>query len=203
VKKLPTEHHGYGISRQDVTFLLSYLITAIKQLHERLISMPILRVFLVMIVWPGGVASAQELLLLTLSQDGHTNSAKSYGTKAPTTLTVLEGNKVILQNSSGKDYRLQASQSGWSWTQVQQVPREMTYIAVTPQLQGTTAQLEVEYSNVDGDNATSYTSTVKGELGEWIPLLQTSGNVQPDRGKRYSTQDGASQLSVRVERAGQ
>jgi len=149
------------------------------------------------------VLQAQELLLLTFAQ-GKPGVGKVYGSEkvAPApTLTVVEGQEVLLQKSSGTDYQLQSSPHGWAWTQVQQVARDATSIAVTPRRQGEKVNLEVKYFSRERGESIAYTSTVNGDIGQWIPLMQAAGTTQSNSSKAYVAGNMANQLSIRVDRA--
>lgn len=155
---------------------------------------------IILLLFPVPLVFSQELLQLSFAE-GRSPASKVYGTVPVTTVSVSAGQQVVLQKSSGRDYRLQASEFGRAWTQVQQVPRNATAIAVTPRLSGTEVLLEVTYSNVEGDEALNYSSSIKGELDSWIPLYQSAAASETEGARHYSTAGQSSQLSVRVERA--
>ena len=160
----------------------------------------LLRALLFLFFLPHSVVQGQELLLLTFAT-GQPNTNKVYSTTSELTFSVADGQQVILQKSEGRDYRLSASPYGWSWTQVQQVARDATFIMVTPRRQGKKVSLEVNYSLKKGDDSLAYKSTVTGNIGQWIPLLQSASSTQASGVKRYTSGGEAKQLSVRVETA--
>lgn len=146
-------------------------------------------------------AFAADMLTLSFSEKPAARG-KVYGTSAaPTTPTIStrSGERVLLQQQSGRDYQLQGTPLGRAWTQVQQVPRQATSLAVTPLVEGDRVTLDIEYSRKEADDALEYSGRVNGALGEWIPLLQ--GGSQGATGvKTWSAGKNASGLSVRVER---
>jgi len=153
------------------------------------------------VLWQPGAAQAQELLLLTFAE-GPTDTGKIYSTKTITqspALSVVEGEQVIWQKSSGRDYQLQAAPRSWTWTQVQQVARAETCIAVTPRREGEKVSVEVKYFTREGGQSVSYSSIVYGVVGQWIPLLQPTKVSQTDGSIVYSAGDSTRQLSLKVE----
>ncbi len=158
-------------------------------------------IMLSILLWPLGVVQAQELLFLTFAE-GPTDTGKIYSTEtiaqAPT-LSVVEGQQVIWKKSRGRDYQLQAAPQSWTWTQVQQVAREETYIAVTTRSEGEKVSVEVNYFNREGEQSMSYNSTVYGVMGQWIPLLQPTTSPQADGKKVYTVGNSTQQLSLKVE----
>lgn len=141
---------------------------------------------------------AQELLLLSFSEGAP--AAGSYSTREPITLSVTDGQEVMLARASGRDYQLEASDADWTWTQVQQLPRNSSSLKVTPQRRDQDVLLQISYVSKDGDDSLSYTSTVAGKLGEWIPL-SSSQRPADSTGRRYSTAARANNLAVKVELA--
>tara|TARA_R110002110_G_scaffold205066_7_gene417277 strand:- start:433775 stop:434269 length:495 start_codon:yes stop_codon:yes gene_type:complete len=146
--------------------------------------------------------SAAENLRITVTQSppgsGHTIS--THTTEAQTTLTVKNGQQVILQRSSGRDYVLQAASPGWTWTQIQQRPEEELVMAITPTLKDENVEVQLNYSARDGDRATHYSSAVESKLGEWIHL--TGSGPQQVSGRSYSTSDTGEELWLQVDRTG-
>jgi len=57
------------------------------------------------------------------------------------------------------------------------------------------------FSSRKGDEATLYSSTVRGGLGQWIPLLQASETADSTGGNHYSTATQRQNLAVKVEPA--
>ena len=143
-------------------------------------------------------AWSQQALLLSLKAGQ--GADRVYSTRGATQLQVVEGARVILQRSRGRDYRLEAAERGWTWFQVQQVPAEETYIAVTPSIDGDRVALDVHYAGKDGDDTVSLTTSVVGELGEWIVLLGQDGAALERGGRRYSTAADGQRLAIKVER---
>ena len=160
-----------------------------------------IRVVLCALLWPLCAVHGQETLYLTFGQ-GQNGATKTYGTATisyPPVLSVQEGQRVILQKSHGTDYRVEASSQGWSWAQVQQIAVAETSISVIPKRQGDSVSVEVNYYLREGDQSVSYSSTVQGRLGQWIPLLQPStGNSVPGT-KVYSAWDSNNMLALKVE----
>ena len=141
---------------------------------------------------------AQESLQLTF---GHgPDTGKLYSTRSFPSLRVQDGKQVILQRSSGTDYRLQASKHSLTWFQVQEVPAAETYIAVTPQVTDDQVTLEIKYSDSAAAEAVYYSSTVSGDLSKWIPLLHFAGAEPEAGGKQYSSSTSSEPLSIRVDR---
>lgn len=141
------------------------------------------------------------MLYLTFGQ-GQDGAAKTYGTSTisyPPVMSVLEGERVTLQKSHGTDYRMQASPQGWTWAQVQQVALAETSISVISRRQGEGVSVEVSYYLREGDQSVSYSSTVQGRLGEWIPLLQASADTSAPGSKVYAAGDSSNTLAVKVE----
>lgn len=164
--------------------------------------MPHLPLLLLFLLWTSAVAHAQEPLLLTFTQ-GAIDTDRTYSTDSATSthkFSVVSGQQVILQNTSGQDYRIQNVPGSWSWVQVQQVAKNSTYIALAPHLQGEKVTVDVNYSFREGNNSTVYSSTVSGVVGEWILLLQPGGNLHTDDSKVYSSEPKSRRLSVRVDR---
>ena len=147
-------------------------------------------------------AQAQTLLHLTFAQ-GPPPSGKVYGIAAQhtaTTLSVVNGQQAVLQRNTGRDYRLQGAVQSWTWTQVQQVAANETYIAVTPREHNGNVTVDITYSNKQGDKSTVYSSTVSGELGSWIALIGDAGQANNKTTKVYTAGDLSQQLSLKVER---
>ena len=141
------------------------------------------------------------MLYLTFVQ-GPPPNGRVYGASTEqktTTLSVMDGKQVVLQRKSGKDYQLQAAPGSWTWAQVQQVAANETYIAVTPRILGEKVTVEVAYSNTQGDKSMAYTSTVDGEIGNWIPLLNSADRSNAENVKVYTAGDLTQQLSLKVE----
>ena len=156
-------------------------------------------VLTVLLLSHGSEARAQDLLRLTFTSGPV--SGTSYSTQAVTTLTTLDDRRVILARSAGTDYQTQSSRGFWSWTEVQQVPREATYLAITPTRQGDDVVLDIQFESRKGNDAIRYSSTVKGRLGQWIPLLQPSDHVDAAGDRHYSTATDRQRLAVLVELA--
>ena len=156
---------------------------------------------MLVLLLPLGTAQAQEVLRVTLAE-GPLHSGRVYnsaaGAQTPT-LTVINGQQAIWQKSSGRDYQLQAAPHSWSWTQVQQVTQAETSIAVTPQREGDKVSVKVDYFVREGDQSVSYSSTVAGAVGEWIPLLQPTNDDSHSGSKVYRAGDLSQQLSLKVE----
>lgn len=165
--------------------------------------MSISRSILLVLLCCAAQTQAQVLLHLTFAA-GPPPNGKVYGTvaeQAATTLSVVDGERAVLQRKTGKDYRLLGAAQSWSWTQVQQVATNETYIAVTPHARDGNVTVDVTYSNTQGDKSTAYSSTVSGELGSWIPLIGGS-NTSNNKGiKMYSAGDLSQQLSLKVEQS--
>ncbi|MEZ5569455.1 MAG: hypothetical protein R3E54_14115 [Halioglobus sp.] len=142
---------------------------------------------------------AQALLRLTFSEG--IPAAHSYSTRAPLNLAVVDGEEVILERASGRDYRLEASNAAWAWTQVQQIPRDSSSLKLTPSRLANGVLLQVSYRAREGDEVIAYTSTVSGEMGEWIVLLGSERERSKDGGRRYATASGTPDLAVKVELA--
>jgi hypothetical protein len=158
-------------------------------------------VLLLGLLYCGAQAQAQTMLHLTFAV-GPPPNGKIYGTaaeQAATTLSVVDGGQVVLQRKTGRDYRLQGAEQNWSWTQVQQVSTNQTYIAVTPRTRDGSVTVDVAYSNTQGDKSTAYSSTVSGELGSWIPLIGGSITSKNGSTKVHSAGDISQQLSLKVE----
>jgi hypothetical protein len=163
--------------------------------------MNISRSILLVLLCCGVQTQAQALLHLTFAA-GPLPSGKVYGTTAAqtaTTLSVVDGQQVVLQRKTGRDYRLQGAAQSWSWTQVQQVSANEIYIAVTPRTHDGNVTVDVTYSNRQGDKSTAYSSTVRGELGSWIPLIGGSNTGNNRNTNVYSAGDLSQQLSLKVE----
>lgn len=144
---------------------------------------------------------AQTLLHLTFVA-GPLPSGKVYGTTAKQTakaLSVGDGQQAVLQRKTGRDYRLQGAAQNWSWTQVQQVAVNETYIAVTPHIHDGKVTVDVTYSNTQGDKSTSYSGAVMGELGSWITLIGGPSTANSKNTNVYSAGDLSQQLSLKVE----
>ncbi|MDZ7784028.1 MAG: hypothetical protein U5K56_14190 [Halioglobus sp.] len=156
-------------------------------------------VVLALLLSHGSPAWAQDLLLTFASG---LPSDTTHSTQAVTSLTTVDGRRVVLARSEGTDYESRASRGFWSWTQVQQIPRDATHLAVTPTRQGDDVVLDIQYSSRKGDEAILYSSTVKGRLGQWIPLLQPADTADSAGGNHYSTATQRQRLAVKVEPAG-
>ncbi len=144
-------------------------------------------------------AQGQELLQLTFKQ-GPVLAGQSYGSKPGSpTMSVLNGQQLILKRSSGTDYQIQAS--GWSWGQVQQTPRNETSLVVSPTLDNEKVSIQVNYHRRDGDDSITYQGNVIGDIGKWIPLLSSSHDTATGTSRTYSAGSTLSRLSVKVERA--
>lgn len=164
--------------------------------------MNIFRLIIIVLLHCACAAHAQTLLHLTFAQ-GPPPNGKVYGIAAEqtaTTLSVVNGHQVVLQRNTGRDYRLQSAVQSWTWTQVQQVAANETYIAVTPREDNGNVTVEITYSNKQGDKSTAYSSTVSGELGSWIALIGDTGTAHNKTTKVYTAGDLSQQLSLKVER---
>jgi hypothetical protein len=157
-----------------------------------------LRIILLLSIWPLHLAHGQELLFLSFTTE-NPGEGKMYSTAATHKISVAEGHQVLLQKSKGRDYRLSSPDYGWSPLQLEQIPTETTLILVTPQRQGDKLLLVVNYIASKRDDKLSYSGTVPGEIGQWIPLLQqTLGNAGAGS-KIYTTDDPSKQLWVKVD----
>tara|TARA_R110000823_G_scaffold47903_15_gene121904 strand:- start:17428 stop:17964 length:537 start_codon:yes stop_codon:yes gene_type:complete len=161
--------------------------------------LPRLLFFCWLSIGPASGALAQEMLVLSFSEG--VPEAGSYSTREAPTLSVVDGQTVILERASGRDYQLQASDAEWTWTQVQQVPRTSSSLKITPNRRADEVQLELAYASKDGDDTLAYTTTVTGKLGEWIPLLSTARQSSDAGGRHYSTAAQARDLAVKVQLA--
>jgi hypothetical protein len=154
------------------------------------------------ILFCAAAAQAQSLLHLTIAQGHPPSGNKVYGNvaqQAATTLSVVNGQQVVLQRKTGSDYRLQGTQQSWAWTQIQQVAANETYIALTPRQRDGEVAVEIAYSNTQGDNSMAYSSTVSGELGSWIVLIGDPGRGNNKKSKIYTAGDLSQQLSLKIE----
>lgn len=145
-------------------------------------------------------AQAQDLLRLTFSEGAA--AAPGYSTRAPLVLSVMDGQELILERASGRDYQLEAAPASWSWTQVQQIPRNSSALKITPSRKNNTVQLQISYRSREADDVLSYSTTVSGVLGEWIVLVSDGQADTTAGGRRYSTASVANELAVKVELAG-
>ena len=124
----------------------------------------------------------QEMLYLHFGQgESQGGTVKTYGsatTSYPPVLSVLEGQRVVLQKSRGVNYGLQTAPQSWSWTQVQQIAAAETSISVMATREGGNVSVEVDYYLREGDQSVSSSRTVQGVLGQWLPLLQPAAPVK-------------------------
>lgn len=141
---------------------------------------------------------AQEPLRITVGAG--TANAKRYDTSATTTVTTVDGASVVLKRSSGRDYSLEAGHHGWSWFQLQQVPEDESYIALTPRLQGQAVSLDITLSVKEGTRTTALETTASGSLGEWIVVLGGNSGDDGTGGRRYSSGGELQQLAVKIEK---
>jgi len=141
-------------------------------------------------------SNAQELLRISI---GHgAGAGQLYSSSLPTSVTTLDGARVVLQRASGREYGIEAGHEGWSWFQVQQVPAQSSYIAVTPRLEGQEVSLDITIAEKTGEQFTSIGTSASGALGEWIELV---GYRTADTGSRqYSSSAGRGQLAIKVEK---
>lgn len=163
--------------------------------------MNIPRSILLVLLCCAAQTQAQALLHLTLAA-GPPPSSKAYRAnveKTATTVSVVDGQQVVLQRKTGRDYSLQGAEQSWSWTQVQQVATNETYIALTPRTRDGNVTVDVTYSNTRGDESTAYSSTVSGKLGSWILLIGGSSPANNKDTKVYSAGGSRQQLSLKVE----
>lgn len=156
------------------------------------------RVLLVVLLWPCHLVFGQELLLLTFTSE-QPGDNKTYSTIPTQTISVAQGHQVTLQKSRGKDYRLTSSAYNWSRLGLEQTTTETTFILVTPQRQGEKLSLEVNYVDENQGDKLSYRSTVTGEIGQWIPLLQQGFGAPEQGSKRYTSGAPLSQLWVKAD----
>ncbi|NND68739.1 MAG: hypothetical protein HKN19_14215, partial [Halioglobus sp.] len=98
------------------------------------------------------------------------------------------------------DYRVEAGQRSLTWFQVQQVPADASYIAVTPQLEGDNVTLVISLAEKTGDQFTSLDTTVGGKLGEWIELTGGRSSDTREGGRQYSSSSQPDQLAIRVDK---
>lgn len=113
-------------------------------------------------------------------------------------LTVLDGATLKLTRYSGRDHQLQAG-SGWTWTQVQQVPANLASLVLTPtRVDEHTVAVAIELIDRNGDRGVHYQSTVSVPIDEWVSLYDNT-NAQHPQPKTYSTRaSSADQLFIRV-----
>jgi len=154
---------------------------------------------LTLLLGHGPVAQAQDLLLLTFASGPPPDT--TYSTQAVTSLTAVDGRRVVLARSRGTGYQTQPSGVLWPWTQVQEIPRDAMHLAITPTRQGDEVILDIQFNSRKGDEAVLYASTVKGRLGHWIPLVQPANTVNFTGGNHYSTATDRQRLAIRVELA--
>lgn len=153
-------------------------------------------------------ALAGDMLTLDFAQKSP-SKAKVYGTRTQShtaSISTRAGERVIMSQQSGSDYQLQGSGYGWAWTQVQEIPRDMTSLAVTPTVNDGQVTIEVEYSSKDGSDVQIYNGTVSGNLGQWIVLLggsESAGSSVSAGGKSWTAGSASRGLSVRVRLNGQ
>lgn len=133
--------------------------------------------------------SAQNLNL-TLADQLPQSGVVSTRTMDGLSLNAASGERVSFAKRSGRDYRLQAS-GGFFWTQVQELPRDASAVAITPTLQDDgSVRVALEVFQKAADRERSYSSTLIAQPGEWLQLMGTPASQQ--RGvKVYGTQQVA------------
>lgn len=128
--------------------------------------------------------NAQNLLLTLTTEPPQANVISTRSVDTQSVITA-PGNRVSFARSSGRDYQLEAS-GGFFWTQVQEVPMESDFVALTPVAREDGYEVTVEISRKDGTRRQQYTSTILAQPGEWTQLfgpLPSSGG-----GTTYGTQ---------------
>lgn len=144
---------------------------------------------------------AGDLLQLTVVEGPPPASGvRTFATREVTTLRVQSGQQVALQRTRGKDYLLQGTELGWALTSIEQVPAAATAIAMTPTVTGAEVTLEVDYRSYDAGGSTTYVTTVRGALDDWLTLFGTTPQPDAAQDRSYRTGKAREALSVRVER---
>ncbi|NND66427.1 MAG: hypothetical protein HKN19_02460 [Halioglobus sp.] len=143
-------------------------------------------------------ATAQELLRVTIGAGE--GSSQRYSSRTPMSVTTVDAARVILRQASGTDYRVEAGQRSLTWFQVQQVPADASYIAVTPQVEGDNVTLVISLAEKNGAQFTSLDTTVGGKLGEWIELTGGPSSDARKGGRQYSSSSQPDQLAIRVDK---
>lgn len=140
-----------------------------------------------------------ENLTLTLASQALDANILSTASSQSVSLTVQPGQTVSFARQSGRDYRLQAG-GGFYWTQVQELPRDAEFIAITALEQSDTQlELAVEVSHKQGTRLQQYSSTISAEFGEWVQLYGPAQNQIAASGTVYGTQQGVQEsLFLRV-----
>lgn len=142
---------------------------------------------------------AQEPLRITIGAASE-GTAQRFGSRPATSVTTLDGARVILQRATGRDYMLEAGTYGWSWFQVEQVPAQASYISLTPRLEDQRVTLEFIFIERTGDDFISLESSASGPLDTWIVL---AGEPPGDGGsgtRTYRSASSSEQLAVKVEK---
>lgn len=125
---------------------------------------------LALLLLPTSTLSAQNLLL-TLSSDLPNSGVISTRSVDALSVTVASGSSISLAQSSGRDYRLEAS-GGFYWTQVQELPRDVEAVTLSPvQLDDGNVEVLIERRSKAGDREQNYQSTVIATPGEWVQLF--------------------------------
>lgn len=147
---------------------------------------------LALLLLPTSTLSAQNLLL-TLSSDVPNSGVISTRSVDALSVTVASGSSISLAQSSGRDYRLEAS-GGFYWTQVQELPRDVEAVTLKPvQLDDGDVEVSIERRSKAGDREQNYQSTVIATPGEWVQLFGPAGrsNQEKPSVKTYGTQRAA------------
>lgn len=128
------------------------------------------RILLLLLLASSGTQSAENLRLEFAAQRPGTVKVFSSAAPAPWgTLNVIDGHTVTLQAESGRHYEVRAT--GWRWSQVQEVPAEVSAVRVTPRIEDDHVSLEIAVYEQDQDRRYNYTTTTSGKLGEWLQVL--------------------------------
>lgn len=141
---------------------------------------------------PISPVSAQNLLL-SLSSDVPDPGVISTRKVDALTVSVRSGSTVSFAESSGRDYRLEAS-GGFYWTQVQELARDAEAVTLKPVLlDDGDVEVLVERRSKEADREQSYQSTVVATPGEWLQLIGPASLAKHAKPavKTYGTQRAA------------
>ncbi|MFT7286175.1 MAG: rubrerythrin [Halieaceae bacterium] len=117
------------------------------------------------------VCATAQNLRLTLAAEPPGAGVYTTRVSDALSLTVAAGQRVSFARSEGRDYRLQSS-GGLFWAQVQEVPREAEFVAITPLLrEDGSFEVTLEVSRKSAGRQQSYSSELLATPGTWTQLF--------------------------------
>lgn len=142
-----------------------------------------------LLLWLVMQPACAQNLTLTVSATPPGRGLISTAGRDDRTLVVASGQTVSLVRGSGLEQRRRAS-GGWFWTQIEDVPRDLERIVVTPRLlEDGSIEASIDSLRREGTRLQSFRSVVSLQAGEWTELYSAgTGSAPSAQGARtYGT----------------